>query len=47
MYKEMYLLLFNSITTALQENDIEALKNILKKAQIDAEEICLNSNEEI
>lgn len=47
MYKEMYLLLFNSITHALQENDIEALKSILRKAQINAEEICLNSNDEI
>ena len=47
MYKKMYLLLFNAITTALKENDINKIRNILIKAQIDAEEICVNSDEEI
>ncbi len=47
MYKRMYLILFNAITTALKENNIHKIKNILKKAQIDAEEICIESDEEI
>ena len=47
MYKKMYLLLFNAITTALKENDIDKIRNILIKAQTDAEEICMDSNEEI
>ncbi len=47
MYKKMYLLLFNAITTALKQNDIDKIRNILIKAQIDAEEICVNSDEEI
>ena len=29
MYKKMYLLLFNAITTALKETDIQKIKNIL------------------
>ena len=36
----MYLLLFNAITHALNETDVEKIKNILKQAQINAEEIC-------
>ena len=47
MYKKMYLLLFNAITTALKEKDINKIRNILIKAQIDAEEICIKSDEEI
>ena len=47
MYKKMYLLLFNTISRALEENDIEQIKQILKKAQRDAEEICIESDEEI
>lgn len=47
MYKKMYLLLFNTITKALQENDIDKLKEILKQGQIEAEEICIESDEEI
>lgn len=43
----MYLLLFNSITTALEENNTEIIKNILINAQQKAEEICIESNEEI
>ena len=43
----MYLLLFNAITTALKETDTQKIKNILKQAQTEAEEICLESTEEI
>ncbi len=47
MYKKMYFLLFKAITTALKENDINKIRNILIKAQIDADKICVNSDEEI
>lgn len=47
MYKKMYLLLFNAITDALEETESEKIKEILKQAQIDAEEICISSNDKI
>ena len=47
MYKKMYLLLFNAITNALKEKDIDTIRKILIKAQTDAEKICMDSNEEI
>ncbi len=47
MYKKMYLILFKAITESLGENDIEKIKTVLQKAQIEAEEICINSDEEI
>lgn len=47
MYKEMYITLFNAITDALEESDVNYIKNILKDAQIKSEEICINSDEEI
>ena len=43
----MYLLLFNAITDALEEQETGKIKAILKQAQIDAEEICITSDEEI
>jgi hypothetical protein len=43
----MYLVLFRAITDSLGESDIEKIKIILQKAQIEAEEICINSDEEI
>ena len=43
MYKKMYLLLFNAITNALQETNIEEIKKILITAQQQAEEICIKS----
>ena len=43
----MYLTLFNAITAALEENNLDIIKEILKNAQINAEEICINSNDEI
>lgn len=50
VYKQMYLKLFNAVTdalTQLEENGslIDAI-NILKQAQIDCEEIYLDSDEE-
>ena len=47
MYKKMYLLLFNAITTALKECDTEKIKEILISAQQQAENICIESKEEI
>ncbi len=47
MYKKMYLTLFNAITSALEQTDIEHIHNILKQAQIESEEICINSTEKI
>lgn len=47
MYKKMYILLFNAISKALEENDINFIKKILMNAQFETEEICINSNEEI
>jgi hypothetical protein len=47
MYKKMYIILFNAITDALQENNINKMKDILKKAQVLAEEICLTSEDDI
>ncbi len=47
MYKKMYILLFNAITEALKENNIENIQRILKDAQCRAEDVCINSDEEI
>lgn len=46
IYKQMYLSLFNSITEALEENDIERIKQILVAAQIKTEEMCIESSED-
>ena len=43
----MYLLLFNAITQALKENNVDVIRNILINAQCKAEEICISSDEEI
>ena len=43
----MYLTLFNAISKSLEEKDINLIKEILKQAQIEAAEICIESNEEI
>ena len=47
MYKKMYITLFNAITDAINETDINIIKDILKQAQIKSEETCINSDEEI
>ncbi len=46
VYKKMYLSLFNSVTDALEENDIEKMKQMLIQAQIVTEEMYIESNEE-
>lgn len=46
MYKKMYFHLFNVITDALEENDINVLKEILKQGQIETEEMYINGVEE-
>ena len=47
MYKKMYLTLFNAISKALEEKDTNLIKEILIQAQIEAEEICINSKDDI
>ena len=47
MYERMYLLLFNAITDAPAETQVDTMQEILKQAQINAEEILIESNEEI
>ncbi len=42
MYKKMYYHLFSAVTDAVNENDIEKIKEILKSAQIETEEIFMN-----
>ncbi len=46
MYKEMYFHLFNVITDALEENNINVLKEILKQGQIETEELYIEGNED-
>ncbi len=46
MFKKMYFRLFNIITDALEENDIEKMREILKNGQIETEEMYINSDEE-
>ena len=46
IYKQMYLSLFNSITDALEENNIERIKQILVAAQIKTEEMYIDSSED-
>jgi len=46
MYKKMYFKLFNIITDALEENDVEKIRVILKNGQIETEEMYINANED-
>lgn len=46
MYKKMYFHLFNTITDALEENDIIVLKELLKQGQIETEEMYIEGNED-
>lgn len=46
VYKKMYLGLFNAVTDALEKDDVDEIIEMLKQAQIDAEEIYINSTEE-
>lgn len=47
MYKKMYLILFHAISDCLKEKNINKIKEILISAQQKAEEICMDSDEEI
>lgn len=42
----MYFRLFNTVTDALEENDIEKMREILKKGQIETEEMYINGEED-
>ncbi len=44
LYKQMYLHLFNVVTTALEVENIDEIKEILKQGQIDTEEMYINGN---
>lgn len=46
MYKKMYFRLFNTITDALEENDIEKMREIFKNGQIETEEMYINGEED-
>ena len=46
IYKKMYYHLFNAVTDALEENNIEKIKTILIKAQQETEEMYISSPEE-
>ncbi len=46
MYKKMYFHLFNAVTDALEENDINVLKEILKQGQIETEEMYIEGAED-
>ena len=45
LYRKAYLLLFNAITDALKEKDINTIKFLLMQAQKDAEEVFMNAAE--
>ncbi len=47
MYKRAYYKIFNAITDVLDCENREKMIEILKQAQIDAEEIIISENEEI
>ncbi len=46
LYKKMYYHLFNAVTDALEENNIEEIKRTLIKAQQETEEMYISSEEE-
>lgn len=45
MFKKMYLYLFNVITDALEEDNIEEIKKILIKGQQIAEDMYIDGDE--
>ena len=47
LYKRMYLYLFNRITDALEYETVEEIKESLKKAQCETEEIYIEKEAEI
>lgn len=46
MYKKMYYHLFNKITDAINISSETIVKEILKQAQIETEEMYINATEE-
>ncbi len=46
MYKKMYYHLFNIITDALNENDIDKMRQILINGQIETEEMYIVGDED-
>ena len=46
MYKKMYFRLFNVVTDALEENDIDKMREILKNGQIKTEEMYIEGDED-
>lgn len=46
MYKKMYFRLFNVVTDALEENDIDKMREILKNGQIETEEMYIEGDED-
>ncbi len=46
MYKKMYYHLFNKITDAIEFSSETVVKEILKQAQIETEEMYINATEE-
>lgn len=46
MYKKMYFRLFNIITDALNENDIDKMRQILINGQIETEEMYIEGDED-
>ena len=47
VYKKMYLGLFNAVTDALEKDDVDEIKEILKKGQIDSEEIYISNEDDV
>ena len=45
MYKKMYYHLFNAVTDAIEENNIDDIKKLLIKAQQETEEIYISWEE--
>ncbi len=45
IYKKMYYRLFNVITDALDKNNIDEIKEILKQGQLQTEEMYIESDE--
>lgn len=42
IYKDMYLSLFNAVTDAIESDNAEHIKNLLRAAQIKTEDMFIN-----
>ncbi len=45
LYKKMYYRLFNRVTDALEKDSLSEIKFLLKKAQVETEEIFIKDGE--